>query len=114
MALQTATVVNGEWTTQTLDVNAILQHYNEEDRQAMTSAAQDVEKAPVLGLLTQTVLRSPLAHWILPVHLRGTEYDDVAFIGVSDLFLRCELDELLVSLLNHCLTPRETILRPGI
>jgi hypothetical protein len=41
-----------------------------------------VEKAPTLGLLSQTVIRSPLVHWILPVRLRGSGIDDVAFIGV--------------------------------
>lgn len=82
MALETNTLVNGAWTTRTLDVNAVLRHYDQQDKEANTKAA-DIEKAPTLGLLTQTVIRSPLAHWILPVRLRDPLLNDVALIGVS-------------------------------
>jgi len=40
-------------------------------------------EAPVLGILTQTVVPSPLANWILPVRARGSHFNDVAFIGVG-------------------------------
>jgi hypothetical protein len=84
MALETNTLVNGAWTTQTLDVNDVLRHYNQQDKEANVKAFE-VEKAPVLGLLTQTVIQSPLVHWILPVRLRDSFSNDVAFIGVSKL-----------------------------
>lgn len=84
MALETNTLVNGAWTTQTLDVNDVLRHYNQQDKEANVQAPE-VEEAPVLGLLSQTVIRSPLAHWILSVRLRDSISHDVAFIGVSEL-----------------------------
>ncbi|RDL33681.1 uncharacterized protein BP5553_08049 [Venustampulla echinocandica] len=80
MAFATSTLVNGQWTTRPLDVNAVLQHYDQEDRNAR-AIYMEVEKPPVLGLLTQTVIRSPLAHWILPIRLRSPKLNDVAFIG---------------------------------
>ena len=73
--------MNGEWTTRTLDVNTVLRHYDQQDKEANAKAIE-VQRAPVLGLLTQTVIRSPLAHWILPVRLRNLDTNDVAFIGV--------------------------------
>lgn len=85
MAFETSTLVNGEWTTRTLDVNTVLRHYDEQDKEANAKAIE-VERAPVLGLLTQTVIRSPLAHWILPVRLRNLDTNDVAFIGVRYIF----------------------------
>jgi hypothetical protein len=81
MAFETSTLVNGQWTTRTLDVNAVLQHYDQEDREAKMTHVE-VEQTPVLGLLTQTVIRSPLVHWILPARLRSQYCNDVAFIGV--------------------------------
>jgi hypothetical protein len=81
MAFETSSFQDGQWTTRTLDVNAVLQQYDNEEREAKMPHMH-VENAPVLGLLTQTVIRSPLVHWILPVRLRNQENNDVAFIGV--------------------------------
>ncbi len=81
MALATSSLVDGEWVTRTLDVNTVLRHYDQQDRDAATTLTE-VEKAPKLGLLTQTVIRSPLVHWILPIRLRDDKHHDVAFIGV--------------------------------
>lgn len=78
--------MNGEWTTRTLDVNSVLQHYNQQDSEA-SAKVLDIEKSPIYGLLSQTVIRSPKSHWILPVKLRGPDTNDVAFIGVSGNFL---------------------------
>jgi hypothetical protein len=85
MAFETSTLVNGEWTTRTLDVDTVLRHYDQQDKKADGNVLQ-VDKAPVLGILTQTVIRSPLIHYILPARLRGPDFNDVAFIGVRLLF----------------------------
>jgi hypothetical protein len=84
MAFATNTLVNGEWTTRTIDVDAVLRHYDQQDREASVNAVQ-VQRPPVLGLLTQTALRSPLVHWILRGRLRDLDKNDVAFIGVGEL-----------------------------
>jgi hypothetical protein len=81
MAFETNALVNGAWTTQTLDVNTVLRHYDQQDREA--NERVEIERTPVLGLLTQTVIRSALAHWILPARIRNSVLNDVAFIGVS-------------------------------
>lgn len=87
MALVTNSLVDGEWVSRTLDVNTVLRHYDQQDRDA-ASTLKEVEKAPKLGLLTQTVIRSPLVHWILPAQLRASEKYDVAFIGVRLILFR--------------------------
>ena len=81
MAFETSTLVNGEWTTRTLDVDTVLRHYDQKDKEA-TTTFMEFEKAPTIGILTQTVIRSPLVHWILPVKLRDVDTQHVAFIGV--------------------------------
>ncbi|TVY54244.1 hypothetical protein LCER1_G002307 [Lachnellula cervina] len=80
MAFETNTLVNGEWTTRTLDINTVLKHFDQETKETNIRDL-DIERAPTLGLLTQTVIRSPLVHWILPARLRNAETNDVAFIG---------------------------------
>src|SRR6266536_6581355 len=86
MAIAKCTLINGEWTTRTLDVDTVLRHYDQQDKEA-NAHVLEVEKAPVLGLLSQTVIRSPLVHWILPARLRGPNNNDVAFIGVRQFNL---------------------------
>ena len=84
MAFETSVLQNGEWTTRTLDVNTVLRHYNQQDQEA-TANAVEIERGPVLGLLTQTIIRSPVVHWILPAKLRSPAKNDVAFIGVREV-----------------------------
>jgi len=88
MAFETNRLVDGQWITHTLDVNTVLKHYDKQDREANIRDV-DIEKAPALGLLTQTVVRSPLVHWILPAKLRNPERNDVAFIGVRVPLFTC-------------------------
>ena len=84
MAFAANVLVNGEWTTRNLDVDTILRHYNQKDKEITDSTLlQDREVAPTLGILSQTVIPSPLVHWILPARLRDINTHDVAFIGVS-------------------------------
>lgn len=62
--------------TQTIDLEAVLK-----PKVQAPKKPQPV-KAPQCGLLTKTVTESRLFDHILPVRLRGPQYNDVAFIGV--------------------------------
>lgn len=77
MAFQSQVLENGEWVTRTNDLRDII------NRNAATRPARDVQQAPRCGIMTRTVVQSPLAHWILSVRLRSSKHNDVAFIGVS-------------------------------
>jgi hypothetical protein len=80
--LQTQMRVDGQWVTRTIDTQTLLRHHNLMDETAEDDNMEEVE-SPSYGLLTQTVIPSPVVHWILPVRLRGSDLNDVAFIGVS-------------------------------
>jgi len=103
MAFETNTLVNGEWTTRTLDLNTVLKHFDQESKETNIRDL-DIERAPTLGLLTQTVVRSPLVHWILPARLRNPERNDVAFIGVRVLL--CYSFSLLMVIIITVYIPR--------
>ncbi|KAH8659089.1 hypothetical protein BGZ60DRAFT_382417 [Tricladium varicosporioides] len=79
MAFETRSFVNGQWTTTTMNVNTVLQHYDQQDKD---ESLGNLEAPPVYGILTQTLIRSPLVNWILPAKFRSSERNDVAFIGV--------------------------------
>lgn len=78
--LQTGTLIDGQWTTTNVDMNTVLARHMERKQDEMQSEG---DKPPALGLLTQTIIESPVVHWIISARIRSSEYHDVAFIGVS-------------------------------
>jgi len=89
MAFQTNILQDGQWVHQPMDAETVLQRYNEMEGEG-TPALNPIEIPPACGILTQTVVRSPLVRWMLPVQIRGPNHNDVAFVGVSFYFLHCE------------------------
>ena len=75
-------LVDGHWRPRTVHVDTILRHHDEQDNRTPLV----LQTAPTLGLLTQTVIQSPLAHWILPLKARDSTLEDVAFVGVRAFF----------------------------
>jgi hypothetical protein len=81
-AVQTNVFRDGVWVTETVGLQAVL-------HAAATpkgTKKRDVSVAPAYGILTRTVLESPLVHSILAVRLRSTHLSDIAFVGVSQFF----------------------------
>ncbi|ESZ98670.1 hypothetical protein SBOR_0908 [Sclerotinia borealis F-4128] len=87
LPLQTQSLVDGQWITRTIDAHTLLQHHNQMDDNAADNTMETI-RPPVRGVLTQTIIQSPLVHWILPIRLRGQEYNDVAFIGDTFVEIR--------------------------
>lgn len=85
--LQTQVLVDGQWVTRTVDTHTLLQRYNQMDDREVDHTMETI-RPPVHGVLTQTIVPSPLVHWILPIRIRGQEYNDVAYIGVSKCSFR--------------------------
>ncbi|KAJ8071332.1 hypothetical protein OCU04_001664 [Sclerotinia nivalis] len=86
-SLQTQVLVDGQWVTRTIDTHTLLQRQNRMDDTAVENTMETI-RPPVRGVLTQTIVPSPLVHWILPIRLRGQEYNDVAFIGDTFVEIR--------------------------
>ncbi|KAL2021939.1 hypothetical protein VTK56DRAFT_6358 [Thermocarpiscus australiensis] len=86
MAFQTNVFRGGEWVTETVDLRAVLKS----QAPAKGPTEQNPLKAPRCGLLTSTVVESALVNSVLPVRLRSSQNNDVAFVG--DHFVQiCEL-----------------------
>ncbi|KAM0313888.1 hypothetical protein ACHAO8_005134 [Botrytis cinerea] len=85
--LQTQVLVDGQWVTRTVDTHTLLQRYNQMDDREVDHTMETI-RPPVRGVLTQTIVPSPLVHWILPIRIRGQEYNDVAYIGDTFVEIR--------------------------
>lgn len=70
--------VNRQWATQTTPREQLMAHNNHHD-----SSSHSPEDAPVYGLLTRTLVHSPVIRQIIPARIRSKDLNDVVFVGVS-------------------------------
>ncbi|KAL8726238.1 MAG: hypothetical protein Q9181_006131 [Wetmoreana brouardii] len=71
---------NGRWTTRTLDIHQILARNREREQKQDMQAIPTGAKPPTLGLLTRTVVRSPVIRSIIPARVRHRSKNDVVFV----------------------------------
>lgn len=81
MSLQSSVFENGEWVTRDMTTTELIRKNGHSHRP--TIGRQPLVEPPICGLLTRTIVDSPVTRWILPVRLRSSSFNDVAFIGVS-------------------------------
>jgi hypothetical protein len=77
MAFQSSVLRNGEWVTQTVSFQDALKASSSVPK---TTSDHHTEK-PACGILSRTIIESPVVHWVLPVWLRSRSNNDLAFIG---------------------------------
>ncbi|KAL9600046.1 MAG: hypothetical protein Q9219_003416 [cf. Caloplaca sp. 3 TL-2023] len=78
MSVQTRVRVDGRWVTRTLDIHEIIAR-NTGKKKVMSNVFTGSEP-PILGLLTKTVVRSPIIKSIIPARIRHRSKNDVIFI----------------------------------
>ncbi|KAF7547792.1 hypothetical protein G7Z17_g7475 [Cylindrodendrum hubeiense] len=76
MAFQSSVLRDGEWVTETVNFQDALKAST-----APKPAAEPRPEVPTCGILSSTIVESPVVHWVLPVRLRSQLSNDVAFIG---------------------------------
>ncbi|KAM0511282.1 hypothetical protein ACHAPE_010026 [Trichoderma viride] len=76
MAFQTRVLRDGEWVTETVNLQAALRA-----SAAPQLASEPLPKPPVCGILSQTLVESPVVRWVLPARLRSSTHNDIAFVG---------------------------------
>ncbi|KAH7031003.1 mono-functional DNA-alkylating methyl methanesulfonate N-term-domain-containing protein [Microdochium trichocladiopsis] len=91
MSIQSSVFENGEWVTRAMTTAELIKQNGHSRRPGM--GRQPLAEPPTCGLLTRTVVDSPVTRWILPVRLRSSRFNDVAFIGENYVQI-FELDEL--------------------
>lgn len=79
MAFQSSVLRDGEWVTQTVSFQDAL---NASSSVPKTNLHPRTE-TPACGIVSRTIIESPVVHWVLPVWLRSRSHNDLAFIGVS-------------------------------
>ena len=80
--MQTRVLVDGVWTTQTVDLQTVLDRTRDASTTAAPAPRLDIAP-PFMGVLTSTVVPSPLVRHIIPARIRHEDRNDVVFVGVS-------------------------------
>lgn len=88
MALQTGVFENGQWVTRRVSIQEILQQNRQQESLAEQTPFKPPLEQPVVGLLSRTVLQSPVVNWIIPARVRNREKNDVVFIGEDFIQLK--------------------------
>ncbi|KAL8938131.1 MAG: hypothetical protein Q9216_004058 [Gyalolechia sp. 2 TL-2023] len=78
MSVQTRVMADGRWTTRTLDIHQILAR-NRQEKSVMQNLATG-PIPPTLGLLTKTLVGSPIITAIIPARVRHRSKNDVIFV----------------------------------
>ncbi|KAG5931514.1 hypothetical protein E4U53_001725, partial [Claviceps sorghi] len=76
MAFQTSILRDGEWVTETVNLQAALKA-----SATPKAATRPHLDPPSCGFLSRTIVESPIVHWILPARLRSEAHNDIAFVG---------------------------------
>ncbi|TGJ87425.1 hypothetical protein E0Z10_g1393 [Xylaria hypoxylon] len=87
-SLQTHVFVNDEWVTRTVTAEELIGETSRPRTKAVVPASP---KPPTCGILTRTIIESPVIRWVLPVQLRSSHLNDVALVGDQSVQI-CELD----------------------
>lgn len=81
MSIQTSVYVDGHWTTRIMDIDQVIAQNKDEGRQEKSSSALNrSQQPPLLGILTQTMIRSPEVKSIIPAQIRHENKNDVVFV----------------------------------
>jgi len=83
MSFQTYEYRDGQYHSRTVGLEDVLKA-----QPTVSRPDPEVEDSlpPACGVLTRTIIESPVVHWILPARLRPGNHNDVAFVGVSPHF----------------------------
>ncbi|KAJ4354138.1 uncharacterized protein N0V89_005871 [Didymosphaeria variabile] len=80
--VQGSVLVDGEWVSRSADVYQIMSRHQQQEDVEMDDVGNDRPHVPSeVGILSKTVVGSPLYSTIIPANIRHKDLDDVIFIG---------------------------------
>ena len=87
MSIPTGVFENGRWVTRYQDVHHVLAQ-NRDPETIKVKEAAEAPKPPSLGLLTRTIVRTPVIRWIIPARIRHPEKNDVLYITAESVEIK--------------------------
>ncbi|CAA9960535.1 MMS1-N domain containing protein [Pyrenophora teres f. maculata] len=82
------TLVDGEWVSRPLDPYHIMANTRQDDTEMRDAAPKTTTQVPEYGILSQTVISTPLNKLILPANIRHKNLTDIVMVGEDAIHLK--------------------------
>lgn len=88
MSVQTTVLENGRWVTRNVDPYHVRAQNTEIPRKEQRQTSISLPKAPALGILTKTLIKSSVIKRIIPAKIRHKTKNDVLFISTNSVTIK--------------------------
>ena len=88
MSVQTTVLENGRWVTRNLDPYHVRAQNSGTPRKEQSRPSINFPETPSLGILTKTLVRSPVVNRIIPARIRHKMKNDVLFISAHSVTIK--------------------------
>ena len=88
MSVQTTVLENGRWITRNLDPYHVRAQNSAAPRKEQSQPSIHIPQTPSLGILTKTLLKSPVVNRIIPARIRHKTKNDLLFISANSVTIK--------------------------
>lgn len=88
MSVQTTVLENGRWVTRSVDPYHVRAQNAGTPHKEQSQPSVSLPKTPSLGILTKTLVRSPVVNRIIPARIRHKTKNDVLFISANSVSIK--------------------------
>lgn len=88
MSVRTTVLENGRWVTRDVDPYHIRAQNPETRRKEQSRPSINFPEKPSMGILTKTLVRSPVINRIIPARVRHKTMNDVLFISATSVTIK--------------------------
>jgi hypothetical protein len=88
MSIETNVLVNGAYVSRRITIDQILNPNREQDTQDDYKVQRPRRARNGIGLLSRTLIRSPMMKWIIPARIRHKDFNDLVLIGENTVHIK--------------------------
>jgi hypothetical protein len=86
--VQMNVLVDGEWVSRQVDVYQAMAHARSSESETTEDAVKTSSQIPEVGVLSRTVIASPVVKFICAANIRHKHFDDVVLVGEDSVQLK--------------------------
>jgi hypothetical protein len=88
MSIETNVLVNGAYVPRRITIDQILNSSRDQDAQDHYKVQRPRRAKRGIGLLSRTLIRSPMMKWIIPARIRHKDLNDLIFVGENTVHIK--------------------------
>ena len=88
MSVQTTVLENGRWVTRSLDPYHVRAQNSGTPRKEQSQSSINIPQTPSLGILTKTLVKSPVINRIIPARIRHKTKNDLLFVSADSVTIK--------------------------